>query len=96
MTHNTCNMGTHDLPDIYTLRLRVYISGKSLLPMLQLYKVLHVCIYLHAYIHVYIHNIIMLPVAPSKVDMLTLTCAPVDMINQCNATWNVSLVKCEV
>ena len=30
MLHNSCNMSTHDLPDI---------SGKPLLPMLQLYNV---------------------------------------------------------
>ena len=34
-----CNMGTCCLPDIYTLRLQVYISGKSLLPMLQLINI---------------------------------------------------------
>jgi len=40
---NSCSMGTRDLPDIYALalgpngpRARAYISGKSLLPMLQL------------------------------------------------------------
>ena len=39
---SSCNMGTTDLPEIYTLalglrpRVRVYISGKSLVPMLQL------------------------------------------------------------
>ena len=36
MMHNTCNIGVHDLPDIYTLGLRAYISGKSLVPMLQI------------------------------------------------------------
>jgi len=36
--HNICNMGTHDLPDMYarSLGLWAYISGKSLVPMLQL------------------------------------------------------------
>ena len=43
--HNTCNMALCDLPDMYTqslracgaaLGLRVYISGKSLMAMLQL------------------------------------------------------------
>ena len=42
MEYISCNMGTCDLPEIYTLalglrpRARVYISGKSLVPMLQL------------------------------------------------------------
>ena len=44
VVYNTCNMGTRGLPDIYTLRLValvlwVYISGKPLMPMLQLYNV---------------------------------------------------------
>ena len=34
--HSTCNMGAHDLPDMYALRIQAYISGKSLVPMLQL------------------------------------------------------------
>ena len=41
VVYKSYNMGTRDLPDIYTLALgpaalghRVYISGKSLLPML--------------------------------------------------------------
>ena len=29
------------------------------------------------------------PVAPGHVDMLNSTCAPVDLINRCNVTWNV-------
>ena len=33
--HNTCNMQTHNLPDMYALRFQVYISGKSLAAMLQ-------------------------------------------------------------
>ena len=36
MIHNTCNMTICDLPDIYALRPRAYISGKSLMSMLQL------------------------------------------------------------
>ena len=42
MEYISCNMGTCDLPEIYTLalglcpRARVYFSGKSLVPMLQL------------------------------------------------------------
>ena len=32
----TCNMCTRDLPDMYALSPRAYISGKSLVPMLQL------------------------------------------------------------
>ena len=41
MLHISCNMGTRDLPDMYALGplaqgLSVYISGKSLMPMLQL------------------------------------------------------------
>ena len=58
VVHNSCNMGTRGLPDIYTLGpaalvLWVYISGKPLLPMLQLYIVILVlkesfyCIKLH-------------------------------------------------
>jgi len=42
--HISCNMCTHDVPDMYALRLWAYISGKSLVPMLQL---LHVHTYLH-------------------------------------------------
>ena len=43
VVHNSCNMGTRGLPDIYTLSpaalvLWVYISGKPLMPMLQLYN----------------------------------------------------------
>ena len=43
--HIICNMGAHDLPDMYALGpaargLWAYISGKSFMPMLQL---LHVC-----------------------------------------------------
>ena len=39
--HITCNMGACDSPDMYALKpaalgLRAYISGKSLVPMLQL------------------------------------------------------------
>ena len=49
--HNSCNMSTHGLPDTNTLspracspwasvpRLRMYISGKPLFPMLQLYNI---------------------------------------------------------
>ena len=41
MLHISCNIGTCDLPDMYALRpvalgLWAYISGKSLVPMLQL------------------------------------------------------------
>ena len=32
-------MGTRDLPDMYARGLRAYISGKSLVPMLQLLHV---------------------------------------------------------
>ena len=44
MLHITCNMCTRDLPDMYALSpralgLRAYISGKSLVPMLQLLHV---------------------------------------------------------
>ena len=35
MIHFTCNIGSQDLPDMYSLSPRAYISGKSLLPMLQ-------------------------------------------------------------
>ena len=40
--HISCNIGTHDLPDMYALSPRglwAYISGKSLLAMLQLLHV---------------------------------------------------------
>ena len=33
---NGCNMAMRDLPDMYAQSLRAYISGKSLMPMLQL------------------------------------------------------------
>ena len=41
MIHNTFNMAIHDLPDMYALSPqacgpRTYISGKSLMAMLQL------------------------------------------------------------
>ena len=43
---NSCNIGTSDLPDMYALSRRAcgpqawaYISGKSLVPMLQLLHV---------------------------------------------------------
>ena len=46
MLHISCNIGTRDLPDMYALGpaalgLRAYISGKSLVPMLQLLHVGH-------------------------------------------------------
>ena len=41
---STCNMGARDLPDMYALGLRACISGKSLVPVLQL---LHVPLYKH-------------------------------------------------
>ena len=48
--HITCNMCTRDLPDMYALGPRAYISGKSLVPMLQL--LLIAGIYLsHSYIN---------------------------------------------
>jgi len=37
--HISCNMCTHDLPDMYALSPWAYISGKSLVPMLQLLHV---------------------------------------------------------
>ena len=51
MLHITCNMCTRDLPDMYALSpaalgLRAYISGKSLVPMLQLLlNILLICKY---------------------------------------------------
>ena len=42
MLHISCNIGTRDLPDMYALGLWAYISGKSLVPMLQLLYVLPV------------------------------------------------------
>ena len=47
--HISCNMGTLDLPDMYALSPRAYISGKSLVPMLQL---------IHMYVGVYTSFII--------------------------------------
>ena len=52
MLHISCNIGTSDLPDMYALRpaalgLWAYISGKSLVPMLQL---LYVCMYVRTYV----------------------------------------------
>ena len=43
MLHISCNIDTRDLPNMYALRLWAYISGKSLVPMLQL---LHVQAYI--------------------------------------------------
>ena len=34
--HNSCNKVTCALPDMYTLSPRVYISGRALVPVLQL------------------------------------------------------------
>ena len=47
MLHNSCNIGTRALPDMYALALgrwralghRAYISGNALVPMLQLLNV---------------------------------------------------------
>ena len=39
MIHNTCNMSTRDLPDMFALSPQAYISGKSFVPMLQLLHV---------------------------------------------------------
>ena len=55
MLHITCNMCTRDLPDMYALSPRAcgpraYISGKSLVPMLQLLR-MH---WLHNTIHMYV------------------------------------------
>ena len=53
--HITCNMGAHNLPDMYILRpaplgLWANKSGKSFVPMLQLlYIAMYIAIY--AYIH---------------------------------------------
>ena len=56
MLHITCNMCTRDLPDMYALGLRAYISGKSLVPMLQL---LHVA--QHAYVYFVMENLLSTP-----------------------------------
>ena len=47
-------MCSRDLPDMYALSPRAYVSGKSLVPMLQL---LRIYIYIHTYIrtHTYTH-----------------------------------------
>ena len=49
MSHISCNMHPRDLPDISALTLgrRAYISGKSLMPMLQLPHIanIYTCIY---------------------------------------------------
>ena len=44
--HNSCNIGTRALPDMYALALghRAYISGNALVPMLQLLNVLSLVI----------------------------------------------------
>ena len=34
--HNSCNTVTHGLPAMFTLRLLMYISGRPLVPVLQL------------------------------------------------------------
>ena len=43
MLHISCNIGTRDLPDMYASALRLWayisVSGKSLMPMLQLLHV---------------------------------------------------------
>ena len=39
MSHNSCNTGTCGLPDMSTLSPQVYISGKLLVPVLQLIRV---------------------------------------------------------
>ena len=43
VSHNSCNIGTRALPDMYALALghRAYISGNALVPMLQLLDVAH-------------------------------------------------------
>ena len=38
--HITCNISTHDLPDMYALSPQAYISGKSPVPMVQLLLVI--------------------------------------------------------
>ena len=50
------------------------------------YVCMHVCMCMHANVK------FILITAPGKVDMVTVKCTPVDMINQCNITWNVSLL----
>ena len=49
MLHISCNIGTRNLPDMYALGpvalgLWAYISGKSLVPMLQLLHMTYVII----------------------------------------------------
>ena len=39
--NGSVNMCTHDLPDMYALRLQAYVSGKFLRAMLQLLHVIH-------------------------------------------------------
>ena len=43
-------------------------------------------------VHTNVNLIFILITAPGKVDMVTVECTPVDMIHQCNITWNVSLL----
>ena len=50
VVHNSCNMGTCGLPDTYALgpaalMLLVYILGKPLVPMLQLYSIYYHHVY---------------------------------------------------
>ena len=40
MLHNSCNTGTRGLPDMYTLSPQVYISGRLLVPVLQLLNII--------------------------------------------------------
>ena len=42
-------------------------------------------------VHVYINMLIMVYVVPDRVDNINILCGAVDLINQCNVTWNVSL-----
>ena len=54
--HTTCNMSTCDLLDVYApelvaLRLWACISGKSIMPMLQLLHMLYACVCMYVYAH---------------------------------------------
>ena len=39
VSHNSCNIGTSALPDMYALAHHGYISGNALVPMLQLLNI---------------------------------------------------------
>ena len=55
MLHGSCNIGTTEFPDMYVCPqgLFAYISGKSLVPMLQLH-ITYMCAYVRMYVSKYV------------------------------------------